>query len=418
MDNAFAGTVDVLSKGIDALFANTGAQYSVIPLDMIEVNPQIREDFEDEQNTLEDLAASIVARGVLQPILLRPTVSGYELIAGERRYRASRLAGLTEIPAYIREMTDEEADDAQLAENIHRKNLTQIEEAKKIQRDLDRLGSVEAVLKKHQKSRPWLSKMLALLSLPEQAKRLVTENVSADVEVINTVKTIEKADPAKAKTLVDDLKKTRGKTNARSKAAAIKEEVKPSKKIKYAKGEKNPKWLVKPSNLDTEWTDQDNTVATPENRSQNELDEIDIFADAKIDLMTREKAAFSDNSSSSQSRGDDTTQGPIKSTPRVTFSQTQLLNNAYTDIFEHGNSPRIALDAMHRKDKEAVETWLHPFYNAGKQAKDAGHAVIEGFRNGQFSSKGEGAFALVAFLHGLTGEAQIDLLGIFSCVKK
>ena len=242
-NNAFAGAADILGAGIDALFANTGAQYSVIPLDMIEVKAQIREDFEDEENTLEDLAASIKARGVLQPILLRPTDSGYELVAGERRYRASKLAGLADIPAYIREMTDEEADDAQLAENIHRKNLTQIEEAKKIQRDLDRLGSVEAVLEKHQKSRPWLSKMLALLSLPEQAKRLVTENVSADVEVINTVKTVEKADPVKAKALVDELKKTRGKENARDKAAAVKEEVKPSKKQREAKAEKTPKWL-------------------------------------------------------------------------------------------------------------------------------------------------------------------------------
>ena len=72
---------------------------------------------------------------MLQPILLRPNSNGYELI-GERRYRVSKLAGFDQIPAYIRDMTDEEAEDAQMAENIHRKNLTQIEEAKKIQRDL------------------------------------------------------------------------------------------------------------------------------------------------------------------------------------------------------------------------------------------------------------------------------------------
>ncbi|MDG5824449.1 ParB/RepB/Spo0J family partition protein (plasmid) [Xylella fastidiosa subsp. pauca] len=112
----------------------------------------MRESFEDEENTLEDLAASIKVRGVLQPILLRSNSEGYELIAGERRYRASKLAGLEQIPAYIREMSDEEAEDAQMAENIHRKNLTQIEEAKKIQRDLDKLGSVDAVLEKHQKA--------------------------------------------------------------------------------------------------------------------------------------------------------------------------------------------------------------------------------------------------------------------------
>ncbi|MEI6706035.1 MAG: ParB/RepB/Spo0J family partition protein [Methylococcales bacterium] len=219
----------VLALGIDALFTETDAEFSMIPLDMIEVNAQIREDFEDSENTLEDLAASIKARGVLQPILLRSTDNGYELIAGERRYRAAKLAGLENIPSFIRKMTDVEAEDAQLAENIHRKNLTQIEEAKKIQRDLDRLGSIEAVLELHQKSRPWLSKMISLLSLPEQTKRLITENVSADVEVINTVKIVEKLDPVKAKTLVDDLKDTRGKKNAREKAIAVKETVKPKK---------------------------------------------------------------------------------------------------------------------------------------------------------------------------------------------
>ncbi|MDG5824389.1 ParB/RepB/Spo0J family partition protein (plasmid) [Xylella fastidiosa subsp. pauca] len=96
-ENAFAGASDALGAGIDALFADQGAQYSLIPLDMIQVKTQIRESFEDEENTLEDLAASIKVRGVLQPILLRSNSEGYELIAGERRYRASKLAGLEQI---------------------------------------------------------------------------------------------------------------------------------------------------------------------------------------------------------------------------------------------------------------------------------------------------------------------------------
>jgi len=81
-------------------------------------------------------------------------------------------------------------------------------------------------------------KMFSLLNLPEQAKRLANENVSADVEIITAVKTIEKHDPEKAKALVDDLKMTRGQENARDKVAAVKEEVKPSKKTKEHKEEK------------------------------------------------------------------------------------------------------------------------------------------------------------------------------------
>lgn len=403
-ENAFAGAANALGAGIDALFADTGAQYSLIPLDMIEVKAQIRESFEDEENTLEDLAASIKARGVLQPILLRPNTDGYELIAGERRYRASKLAGLDQIPAYIREMSDEEAEDAQMAENIHRKNLTQIEEAKKIQRDLDRLGSIEAVLEKHQKSRPWLSKMLALLHLPEQAKRLVAENVSADVEVINTVKTIEKADPEAAKELVDDLKNTRGKANAREKAAAVKDKVKPSKKAKADKKAEG------------------GNVATPKDRWQEEPGPVStsVFADAKPnvpdDFMTE-----ADRNQGEQTRDPfaDEPDGDSEDKQRrvLPFSPAQALNAAYVNIFEHGSNPKMVLDVMSAEDKEAVDAWLHSFYDVGVTVKDVGRAVIQGFRNGQFSSDGEGAFALVAFLQGADSEAKFSLLNVFGSVK-
>ncbi len=370
--NAFSGAAAVLGVGLDALFADSGAaQYSLIPLDMIEVKAQIRETFEDDENTLEDLAASIKARGVLQPILLRPSAAGYELVAGERRFRAASIAGLDQIPAYIRELTDDEASDAQLAENIHRKNLTQIEEARKIQRDLDSLGSVEAVLDKHQKSRPWLSKMLSLLQLPEQAKRLVAENVSADVEVINTVKTIEKLDPEKARSLVDDLKATRGKASARDKAAAVKDEVKPSKKA-----------------ADRKPPSTSGIMATPKDRSQEEAGSVESYSSDPAD----------------------------ESRP-VVFSPARVLNDAYMAIYEKGKSPKAVFEGMTADSKEQVEGWLHTFYDAGKQAKDVGRAVIHGFRAGQFASDGENAFALVAFLHGADSEAKFSLLNILGCVK-
>lgn len=229
---AYLNATDILGTGIDALFGGNQTTLTVVPLHEIQVREQIRKDFEDADNSLHELAESIKQRGVLQPILLRPAPNGmgYELVAGERRFRASKLAGLTSIPAHIKNMTDEEAEDAQLAENIQRKNLTQIEEASKIQRDLDQLGSVEAVLAKHHKSRAWLSKMLGILNLPAQAQRLLDEHISADLEVINLVKTVEKHDSHVAKNLVDDLKQSRGKADARAKAKAAKESVKPSKK--------------------------------------------------------------------------------------------------------------------------------------------------------------------------------------------
>jgi ParB family chromosome partitioning protein len=357
--NAFEDAANALGAGVDSLFNDNGVQYSLVPLDMIEISVQIREVFEDEENTLQELAESIKVRGLLQPILLRPSATGYLLIAGERRYRATRLAGLEEIPAYIRDMTDEEADDAQLAENIHRKNLTQIEEAKKIQRDLDRLGSIDEVLVKHQKSRAWLSKMLSLLTLPEQAKRLVTENVSADLEIINTVKTIEKINPAKAKELVDNLRNSRGKVNARDLAGSIKEQVKPSRKRQEPK--------------------------------------------------TREQ----ENSGPPRSE-DNATLNVGKSAPNTV---AQALSDAYVSIFERGYSPQMALFDMGTVAAGNVGTWLNRFYRDGKKNDELSRTVIQGLRNGRFCSDGDSAFALIAFLKGAAGD-KFDVLDILSAVAK
>lgn len=368
--NAFAGAADILGSGIDSLFTNDGETQGfeiVVSLDEIEIAAQVREEFEDEENSLPDLGKSLRKRQ-LQAIVLRPNKAGrdkpYLLVAGERRVRAARLEGLTELRARVEDLTDEEAEDAQLAENIHRKNLTQIEEAKKIQNDLDKLGSVEAVLEKHQKSRPWLSKMLSLLSLPEQSRRLVAENVTADVELINTVKTIEKTNPKAAKELVDDLKATRGKANARDKAAAVKEQVKPSKKPKTAKPEKAGSGIV----------------ATEKDRHQEAPGPVEVFAGEK--------------------------------------SLAQVMNDTYFMIAEDGKAPQSVLDAMSAEVKSTVKEWLHSFYDAGKQSKDSGRSVIQGFRNGQFGSDGEGAFALVAFLHGSDHGTKFDMLNILGCIKQ
>jgi ParB family chromosome partitioning protein len=207
------------------------ARFLWLSIAEIIVNAQIRQQFEDDSSNLQELCASIRAHGVMQPILVRPAQFGrYTLVAGERRLRAAKMAGLLAIPAIVREMSELEADDMQLAENIQRKNLSQIEEAQKIQRDLNRLGSVEAVLAKHHKSKSWLSKMLGLLNLPEQARRLLIENISADTEVIAQLKIIEKLNPELARVTVDELKQTRGKQDARARVNAIKNALKPRSK--------------------------------------------------------------------------------------------------------------------------------------------------------------------------------------------
>lgn len=240
--------------------------------------------------------------------------------------------------------------------------------------------------------------MLSLLNLPEQAKRLVAENVSADVEVINTVKTIEKADPEAAKELVEDLKATRGKSNAREKAQAAKEKVKPSKKPKADKKA------------------ADGPVATPKDRSQEEPGPVSVFAGAKDEdggLTGADPFAAEDGSATEA-----TDTGSAEAPRPVAFAPAEALNKAYVNIFEFGSSPKTVLDVLSADEREAVDAWLHSFYDAGVAAKDVGRAVIQGFRNGQFASDGEGAFALVAFLHGADSGAKYNLLNVFGSVKE
>lgn len=227
----FADAIGALGLGVAEVINQDGPQASELPLDMIDVRDQVRTSFDDtDDNSLKGLAESIKRQGQLQPILVRPKDGRYELIAGERRYRASKLAGKSSITAFIREIADDQVEDAQLAENIQRENLTQIEIAKKLKRDLDAAGgSLEKLAKQHSKSKPWLSKMLGLLELPEQTRRVVKENISADLEVINTVKQVEKQDKQAAKALVDNLKATRGKQDARATARSVRDVVKPSK---------------------------------------------------------------------------------------------------------------------------------------------------------------------------------------------
>jgi|UPI0006919A26 ParB/RepB/Spo0J family partition protein len=387
-NNAFADLSNLLG-GVDALFSST-EQYSLVYLDQIVVRDQVRKFMEDEENTLADLAASIKAHGVIQPIVLRPVADGYELVAGERRYHASKMAGLDQIPAMIREMTDEEAEDAQLAENIQRKNLTQLEIAQRIQRDLDTLGGVEAVLAKHQKSRAWLSKILAMLDLPDQAKRLVTENVSADLEVINTVKTIEKHDPEKAKALVDDLKETRGQENARDKVAAVKAQVKPSKSQKAKQTAQEPDTGSKTENSDEKFF-----------YCSDETNEGEIFAGAKNETPELPTDVCSENDNA----GDSDTSSP-----------EEILQRSYGNIVA-GVNPQTVLATWSAEERDNVEKWLTTFFDSGVKASNLGRHVMEGFRDGRFGSNGAGAFALVAFIYGLEPMPRFDIIEVLSSVK-
>jgi ParB family chromosome partitioning protein len=170
-----------LGRGLDALmgdlpaYSSAGAGLIEILLDEIDVSgEQPRRRFVDE--TIEELAQSIASHGVLQPILVEPVGSRYRIIAGERRFRAARRAGLPRIPAQVRTSTDDERLTLALIENIQREDLTPMEEAQAYRRLLDVSGiSQEDLAARVGKHRSTIANSLRLLGLPVEVQDALTD---------------------------------------------------------------------------------------------------------------------------------------------------------------------------------------------------------------------------------------------------
>jgi ParB family chromosome partitioning protein len=166
-----------IGRGLAAILPRSRADESgwrELPLDLVAPNPsQPRRDFDEE--ALVALSESIRSRGLLQPVVVRPLAGGtYELIAGERRVRAARLAGLDRIPAVVRPTEDSERLDLALAENMARVDLNPIEEARACAMLVDDLGMTKGeVGRRVGKSRVAVSNLIRLLDLPEQALELI-----------------------------------------------------------------------------------------------------------------------------------------------------------------------------------------------------------------------------------------------------
>ena len=170
-----------LGRGLESLFEDVSpsfepdnAKIETLPLREIEPDPdQPRKTFDDE--TLAELASSIAEHGLIQPIAVRPKVSGgYLIVAGERRWRACRMAGLTEAPVVVKDVTDEQAMEIALVENLQREDLDPVEEAAGIRELMTRCDlTLEQAARKLGKSRSALANSLRLLSLPETVLELL-----------------------------------------------------------------------------------------------------------------------------------------------------------------------------------------------------------------------------------------------------
>jgi len=214
-----------LGKGLEALFGDVEIESSevttkktkksetsmdsIVFVDINDIKPnssQPRQVFNQEK--IDELAESIATHGVIQPLLLKETTHGFEIIAGERRWRAARKAGIKQIPGIVKELTTEQLAMVALIENIQREDLNPIEEAEAIQRMCDEFGlTQDAVSKSIGKSRPYITNLLRLLKLPEGIRKMVLEGKLSNghARALVSITDIKKQKAIAEKVVLEDL---------------------------------------------------------------------------------------------------------------------------------------------------------------------------------------------------------------------
>ncbi len=211
-----------LGKGLEQLFSNNVIDFdnfedtvveenkkdvTEINIDEIRSNPyQPRKTFDSE--TLNELAKSIEQYGVVQPVIVKKSIKGYELVAGERRTKAAKIAGLKKIPAIIKDFDDQEMMEIALIENIQREDLNPIDEASSISNIIKLKGyTQEEFANKFGKSRTYVTNLLGLLKLPDDVKRLVEKKAisMSHARVLSKMDDEEKVNDLAKRIVTEDM---------------------------------------------------------------------------------------------------------------------------------------------------------------------------------------------------------------------
>lgn len=174
---ALFNDVEISTQEIDEAVGTTLSEGRISLIDINDIKPnanQPRKVFSEEK--IDELAKSIEIHGIIQPIMVRPSKLGYELVAGERRWRAARKAGLKRVPCIVRELNEEQNMLVAIIENMQREDLNPMEEADALNQMISTYGlTQEEVSKSVGKSRPYITNCLRLLKLPEAVRNLVAE---------------------------------------------------------------------------------------------------------------------------------------------------------------------------------------------------------------------------------------------------
>lgn len=370
--NAYDGLT--FDQGLDLSLMENAIDI-IVNLDEIEIRPQVRSEWEDDEGSLLELGESLQKHQVHQIFLgINPQTSSlpYLLIAGERRVRAARKVGMTTLRARAAEVTDELAFWIQAQENIQRKNLTQFETAQVVRSQVDALGgNFDAWCAEHKKSKAWLSKQLALLNLGEAAQSLVSKNISADTELLIAVSNLEKKNPEKARETVEALAKHRTEKKPKESARSL-----VAQKTQEASGKKpTKKPPAKPAK------DTGGSVATPKNRSVEEPGPASMFS------------SFGSGETKDDHPG-----------------------QRFSSFSSDETSPIEALDQLSEVEQIALEKRLRVHFDAGEAALNPTLDLVDGFKQGAFGTSGDGVLRLAAFVQGVR-KREFDLAALLASIK-
>lgn len=363
--------------GLDDLMATVEDTATFSRLDVLDVKilPQQRsaDELEDEEQSLSDLAADAKALGVLQPILVCKNTTGgaepFRLVAGERRLRAAILAGLPKIPAMVYgELSDELINRIQYSENTQRKNLSLLNEAQVLARDIEELGSIQAVCERRNKPASWISKRLQLLDLPEQTRKLFTENVTSDLETISMIRQVEQIDPDAGRAAAEAVREavaTGG--NARKTAKAEKDKVKPPRK----QAEPKP----------------------PKQKDQEQQHQEEEAAPAAISTVLEDLPEY------------DTEAGRQAVAEILSRCQPGVPLATVLEQMRDAQSQEVG----------AAAEWLELNHLEGATQIRPAISLVEALRSGRFAADGPRAAALAAYVSGVAG-ADFEMVAILEAV--
>lgn len=446
--SAYAAVAGLMNMdGLEGLLAPVAGQatFGYVALSDIKILPQQRDsdDIEDDEQSLADMAENTKELGVLQPIIICNNATGgaerYRLVAGERRWHSARLAGLPTIPSMIYgDLTEEKIDKIQYSENTHRKNLSLLNEARVLQKDIEALGSIEAVCEKRNKPRSWVSKRLQLLELPEQARALFVEGVTSDLETIAMVRQIEQIDQEAGRAVAQEIRETvESGGNVRKTAKAAKDKVKPPKKTapvsvpapaghEPESGSSSSDMSAFFPTLPQEGQDEGQepawSASVLEEQNQPRAEDLEQQQEQEPEQQLEPEQDQEQQPEPEQQQQDQEQQQEPAGAPESVATAAEYDPQAGREIVDkilrqeahNANSSLLdLLDQIAQADIDAATLWLELFHSEGAEHRSgvvgaAGVAVYR-IRNSQFAGHGAGAAAMAAYVAGLQGW-QFDFL--------